>query len=162
HIHFWDLYLARERHKVPGHSGIFSPDGRTFVVGTNEAVHLYEVATGQERRRFVGHNRNILSLAFSNDGRKLATGSHDTTVLVWDVTGRLKDGKLPNVPLTPGEVEKAWNDLGEGAAKAHAAVWALVAAPKQAVPFLKKQLRPVEFDPKKLAQWIADLNHDKF
>src|SRR5262249_12196233 len=73
-----------------------------------------------------------------------------------------KDGKLPAVPLTPEEVEKAWNDLGEGAAKAHAAIWALIAAPKQAVPFLKKQLRPVEFDAKKLAQWITELNHDKF
>jgi RNA polymerase sigma factor (sigma-70 family) len=161
-IHFWDLHLGRDRHKVPGQWGIFSPDGRTFVVGTSEAVRLYEVATGQERRRFVGHNRNISSFVFSSDGRKLASGSQDTTVLVWDVTGRLQDGKLPAAALTQAQLDQAWDDLGQDGTKAHRAIWTLIAAPKQVVPFLKKQLRPVEFDAKKLAQWIAELNHEKF
>jgi WD40 repeat protein len=164
HIHFWDLHRGRELYKVPGDRGTsrFSPDGRTVAVGTNAAIHLYEVATGQERCRFAGPNHPISALAFSHDGRQLAVGSQDTTVLVWDVTGRVQDGKLREAALTPAELDHLWNDLGGDAARAHRAIWTLVAAPNQAVPFLTKRLRPVELDAKQLAQWIADLGHEKF
>jgi WD40 repeat protein len=163
HIHFWDLQRGRELYKVPGDYGtsLFSPDGRTFAVGRG-TIHLYEVATGEERCRFAGPNHPTSALAFSHDSRKLAVASQDTTALVWDVTGRVQDGKLRAAPLTPAELDKLWNDLSGDAAKAHRAIWALVAAPKQAVPLLKKRLRPVEFDAKQLAQWVADLGDEKF
>jgi WD40 repeat protein len=52
------------------------------------------VATGKEARRFAGHRGWVASLAFSPDGRLLASGSFDTTVLLWDVTG-LRPERLP-------------------------------------------------------------------
>lgn len=48
-------------------------------------IKVWEVATGQLRKEFVGHTGDITSLAFSDDGRLLASGSRDTTVLVWDL-----------------------------------------------------------------------------
>ena len=71
----------------------FSPDGRTLaVVGTlpgranaNGELHLWESATGKQVRRFEGHRSPIHCVAFSSDGRMLATGSSDNTVRVWEV-----------------------------------------------------------------------------
>jgi WD40 repeat protein len=90
----------------------FSPDGRTLAasvggyamarVGNEEKVakvaddiRLYDVASGAEKSRLVGHQGALQSLSFSSDGRRLASGSADKTVEVWDVnTGRRM--------LTPG------------------------------------------------------------
>jgi hypothetical protein len=45
-------------------------------------------------RKFEGHTRNVECLAFSHDGQRLATGSHDLTIKVWDV-----DTGLPTLTL---------------------------------------------------------------
>jgi WD40 repeat protein len=67
----------------------FSPDGRALALPDDRgAVRVLETATGQERLRFTGHLGQISALSFSPDGRRLASGGFDTTILVWDVTGR--------------------------------------------------------------------------
>jgi hypothetical protein len=72
----------------------------------------------------------------------------------------------PSVPLPPGESElKAlWANLaGNDAAKAYRAIWSLAAAPQQAVPFLRKHLKPaVAPDAQKLKQLLADLDSPRF
>ena len=52
-----------------------------------KGIRLWETATGKLRRELVGHDSEIMSLAFSPDGRLLASGSHDTTAMIWDVVG---------------------------------------------------------------------------
>jgi WD40 repeat protein len=47
---------------------------------------VWNAATGELLREFTGHSGRINSLAFSNDGKRLASGSLDTTVLVWDIS----------------------------------------------------------------------------
>src|SRR5206468_2759083 len=50
---------------------------------------LWHVATGKEVRRGTGHQHAILTVAFASDGRRLATGSQDGTLRLWDAaTGR--------------------------------------------------------------------------
>jgi WD40 repeat protein len=69
----------------------FSPDGRTFVTsGADKIARLWQAATGQEIRQFVGHTDAIMKAAFSPDGKQIVTASHDGTLGVWDAaTGQL-------------------------------------------------------------------------
>src|SRR5262249_356155 len=46
---------------------------------------LYDVGTGKELRRFEGHTDWVPHVAFSPDGKTLATGGRDTTAKLWDV-----------------------------------------------------------------------------
>jgi WD40 repeat protein len=83
----------------------FSPDGqwlataapdaaipdRVFTnefIPTSSRIQIWDVATGEKLLELPGHPGRITTLAFSPDGSKLASGSSDTTVLVWDLEDR--------------------------------------------------------------------------
>ncbi len=62
----------------------FSPDERKiFITGSNQAT-LLDSKTGEKLAFFVGHRYEILSAAFSRDGKKLLTGSRDRTAILWN------------------------------------------------------------------------------
>jgi WD40 repeat protein len=85
-IHIWDLEIKHVRRSFDGWSFALSPDGRTIAVGAGDgSIRLHDLASGKELLRLRGHKDQITALAFSRDGKKLASGSLDTTVLVWDV-----------------------------------------------------------------------------
>jgi RNA polymerase sigma factor (sigma-70 family) len=167
----WDLATGQQVRPltVPrgGYTVAFSPDSRLLAWAADErdnTVRVLETVTGKEVRCFRGHHSGVMSLAFAPDGRSLASGGGDSTILVWDVTGRRKNGRWSEAALSSRELEAHWTELaGDDAGKAFAASWALVAAPRQSVPFLARQLRPVgEADPKRLARLIADLDSKRF
>lgn len=69
----------------------FSPDGHSFALTGFEGRHsvaLFEAATGREVGTVTGHTGWVCGIAFSPDGRRLVTGSWDSTALVWDRPGR--------------------------------------------------------------------------
>jgi WD40 repeat protein len=57
-------------------------------------VLLWDTATGQ-MRRLEGHTEGVLSAAISPDGKWLASGSFDTTVIVWDLAAGQARHTLP-------------------------------------------------------------------
>jgi hypothetical protein len=117
-----------------------------------------------ERCRFSGHQGDVASCTFSPDGKILASGSFDSTALLWDLTGRLQGGRLRPAALQPDELQNLWTDLcGDDAAKAYRALWTLAAAPGQTVPFLQKHLEPAApVDGKRIARLIGELDDDVF
>lgn len=64
----------------------FSPDGRLLASagGRDKTVRLWDVATGQSVRTLTGHTEMVRAVAFSPDGRLVASGSHDKTVRLWN------------------------------------------------------------------------------
>jgi WD40 repeat protein len=80
---------------MPSAGPVLSPDGKLFAVGLIDAdlptrpvhdIRLYDAATGKALKTFTGHRSRVTCLAFSPDGKTLATGFQDTTVLLWDVS----------------------------------------------------------------------------
>jgi RNA polymerase sigma factor (sigma-70 family) len=96
-------------------------------------------------------------------GRLMATS---LTLLTLEVYYRsdLSLAVVPAKALSQSDLEGIWKSLGEdNGMKARQAVWRLVRAPSEAVPFLKKQIRARPFaSPKMLDQLIANLDSDRF
>lgn len=53
-------------------------------------LRLWEINTGKCTRRFVGHTKDVLSVAFSSDNRQIVSGSRDRTVKLWNTLGECK------------------------------------------------------------------------
>src|SRR5262249_25768903 len=123
-------------------------------------VRLWDVASGKEIRAFTGDQDLVLSVAFAPDGKTLASGNWDSSILVWRIFG-VPGGS----DLEPAELQAFWTDLGgSDATRAYRAIYALVAVPHQSVPFLREELllRGRAPDPRHIAQLIADLDSDMF
>ncbi len=97
-----DLASGREIRRFRGIKAnycAFSADGRLLAVDADpiyypdpdreRTIQVLELATGKVRAWFAGHFGFPGQMVFSADGRMLATGSSDTTALIWDVTGQM-------------------------------------------------------------------------
>jgi guanine nucleotide-binding protein subunit beta-2-like 1 protein len=51
---------------------------------------LWDINSGVCTRRFVGHTKDVLSVAFSADNRQIVSGSRDKTVKLWNTLGECK------------------------------------------------------------------------
>src|SRR5215470_11906835 len=82
--------------ELKGHTALvygvaFSPDGKILATaGFDNAVKLWDFATGKEIKTLSGHTGPVYSVAFSPDGAVLASSGHDQTIKLWT----LADGKM--------------------------------------------------------------------
>jgi hypothetical protein len=168
-VGIWDIATARQLQRFPQldkrctHSSFaLSPDGRTIAWPlTDNTIELWEVASWQKRRRFVGHRGNVEALAFAPDGQVLFSGSYDTTILAWDLTHA---DATRHAPVKEQDLPDLWRRLAsENAEVADRAIWLLASAPAVSVPFLAKHVAPAAaVASNRLTSLIADLESDQF
>ena len=106
-VHLWNVAEGEElrifkRHQAPVLALAFSPDGKTLASAGGQdnrflpagkkaedtqqdtAVRLWDVKTGEERRRCPGHEAPVERLVFAPDGRTLLSIDAGQALRVWD------------------------------------------------------------------------------
>lgn len=79
---------------VSGHTNPFSPDGKWIAGGSDRDVRIWDAATKRVVRTFSGHEGNVRTVAFSRDGKLLASGATDNMVFIWDLAGNQPGRRL--------------------------------------------------------------------
>jgi hypothetical protein len=136
----WDLFF--------GSDPTISPDGRWLADATDSSILVRELASvlGQDGRvrrptpggRHVFKAPSARSLAFSPDGKRLASAHTDGTIYVWDVPPAVA------APWAPADADRLWADLGVAdAAPAWKALWHLLDHPAEATEWVGGRLKPV-------------------
>jgi WD40 repeat protein len=91
--------------------GAFSVDGSAVYLMTADPpearLGVFDIATGEER--FTSHSGSVLCVAFSPDGRWLASGGKDGRVCLWDLTRRPSPDSGVSVRPLSGHTAEVWS-----------------------------------------------------
>jgi WD40 repeat protein/serine/threonine protein kinase len=95
-IKVWDLTTGQEVFRQPcdairetdaAYAVAFRPpDGRHLAGGGDGVVSVWDWENGQLLHTFPGHDHHSISVAFSGDGQRMATGSGQEGPRIWDAT----------------------------------------------------------------------------
>ncbi|MDB5320861.1 MAG: repeat protein [Phycisphaerales bacterium] len=145
---------------------VFSPDGRMLAAGggpDRPTVRVWDLGSGRQTRRLVGHTGWLTSVAFSFDSKRLVSASRDTTAIVWDVA-RSGDQTAKVHEVDAAAMAELWSGLADDdPAKAYQAIRQLSTGGDAAVGFLaSKLISTAPVDDAGIERLIAGLDADEF
>ena len=88
-IRIWNPENGKPIREITGYGGevyrvICTADGRIFSCSTDKQVREHKLADGAQVRVFSGHSDWVYSLAFNAATKRLASGSWDGEIRVWN------------------------------------------------------------------------------
>ncbi|GIW79022.1 MAG: hypothetical protein KatS3mg105_0829 [Gemmatales bacterium] len=161
-FHVWNLATGQRNKFFPAleiiDAAAFSPDGSLIAVKLSypqSSIAVVHVPSGRMLFEFtLSPEYEVDALAFSHDGKFLAAGCLDGTVILWKPM-ELKPMQLQN------NTEKIWQDLAsENGLRAFQIYAALADSPTMALRVFRKHLQPV--DGQRIRQLVRQLNDDDF
>lgn len=83
----------------------FTPDGTALAcVSIKENCIVWDLVTGRERFRLIGHGSFVRTLAFSPEGAVIATGGDDRAVRIWDASHGTLRTSIEGLPWGPFDI----------------------------------------------------------
>lgn len=146
----------------------FNRDGNTLFLGlSNGQILARDLIHGAQAGPFRAHGAAIQVFALTDDGKLLATGGSDSTIMLCstkDITPRRPE----TAAAATSEISQWWDDLGSTAGpRVTLALWRLQHQGDAAVALVRERFRadaPAPQPPSEdqIAKWIADLDNDRF
>jgi WD40 repeat protein/DNA-binding SARP family transcriptional activator len=124
----------------------FSPDGRRLAVAfeAEPVAMVFDLGTGDKLLALEGHEDAVRDVAYSSDGRWIATASNDASAKVWDaVTGALRFTIFGHAD---GLLDIDWGpesgQLITGSLDGSVTVWEVIeAGPRELMSLISHELR---------------------
>jgi WD40 repeat protein len=115
-IRLWDMSAAEPKEISTFNGGTavaVSPDGKTLASAWAAEVQLWDLTPNGavKRATLVGHRKYINALAFSADGKTLASVATDRTIRLWDIAANEERAEME--PYTDQVVHVAWAPNGK-------------------------------------------------
>jgi WD40 repeat protein len=141
-----------------------SPDGSLLAAASEEdgrrnLIDVWDLNSRRQLAPLSGHTGQVTVLAFTPEGRRLASVSTDTTGLLWDV-----EAIRANAPAVDAAgLATLWADLAGEPGPAYDAVRRGIAAGDRTVELLREQLKPAPtVDSKRVAELLTALGSARF
>lgn len=167
-IHIWEMLTGKKRavfHVPKGrHSVLAFSNGGAFLAvgGKDQQLSVIDLHDHTHHVVFRGHTDSITAIAFSSDNKRIASGSQDTTVLLWDLESSWLQCRKTPVAVSTDELKLQWKRLASAdGMDAFQAIQALSIA-MNSIGFFDEMLRPIDIPEAVIKNRIQGLDSDVY
>lgn len=155
-VKHWDVETGEElplpdrgRFNLMVYSVAFSPDGHTFAVGGHQEVRLCDLSGRSPPLSLQADSEFVSCVAFSEDGKHLATVGHTGIAKIWDVASGEMVGTFRGPPTNAVAFHPTKEYVASGGSDGQVRLWDPTTGHEIRLPLPKQtdQIESVAFSP---------------